>query len=49
MNNFESSTLLYNEAGLLPVIAQDESTLEVLMLAWMNQEAVESGRSKQVR
>ena len=41
MNNFEPSTLLYNEAGLLPVIAQDESTLEVLMLAWMNQEAVE--------
>ena len=25
----------------MPVIAQDESTLEVLMLAWMNQEAVE--------
>ena len=41
MNNFEPSTLLYNEAGLLPVIAQDEITLEVLMLAWMNQEAVE--------
>ena len=41
MNNFKPSTLLYNEAGLLPVIAQDESTLEVLMLAWMNQEAVE--------
>ena len=25
----------------MAVIAQDESTLEVLMLAWMNQEAVE--------
>ena len=41
MDNFEPSTLTYNEAGLLPVIAQDESTLEVLMLAWMNKEAIE--------
>jgi phosphoribosyl-AMP cyclohydrolase len=41
MNDFEPSTLRYNEAGLLPVIAQDESTLEVLMLAWMNKEAIE--------
>ena len=41
MDNFEPSTLKYNEAGLLPVIAQDESTLEVLMLAWMNKEAIE--------
>ena len=41
MNDFEPNTLRYNEAGLLPVIAQDESTLEVLMLAWMNKEAIE--------
>ena len=41
MINFEPSTLRYNESGLLPVIAQDESTLEVLMLAWMNKEAIE--------
>ena len=41
MDDFEPSTLRYNEAGLLPVIAQDESTLEVLMLAWMNKEAIE--------
>ena len=34
MNDFEPSTLRYNESGLLPVIAQDERTLEVLMLAW---------------
>ena len=41
MNNFEPCTLKYNEAGLIPVIAQDNHTLEVLMLAWMNLEAVE--------
>ena len=41
MNNFEPNTLKYNEAGLIPVIAQDNNTLEVLMLAWMNLEAVE--------
>ena len=41
MNNFEPSTLKYNEVGLIPVIAQDNNTLEVLMLAWMNLEAVE--------
>ncbi|MGB0245864.1 MAG: phosphoribosyl-AMP cyclohydrolase [Paracoccaceae bacterium] len=41
MNNFEPSILKYNEAGLIPVIAQDNNTLEVLMLAWMNLEAVE--------
>ena len=35
MNDFDPSTLRYNDAGLLPVIAQDEKTLEVLMLAWM--------------
>jgi len=26
----------FNEAGLVPVIAQDVSTREVLMLAWMD-------------
>ncbi len=29
----------YNEQGLVPVIAQDSRTGEVLMLAWMNAEA----------
>ena len=33
--------LTYNEQGLLPAIAQDAGTGEVLMLAWMNQQAVE--------
>lgn len=31
----------YNENGLVPVITQDHVTNEVLMLAWMNQEALE--------
>ncbi len=38
--SFDPSTLTYNEAGLIPAIAQDEVTNEVLMMAWMNQEAV---------
>ncbi len=37
---FDSATLVYNDAGLIPAIAQDESTGEVLMMAWMNAEAV---------
>jgi phosphoribosyl-AMP cyclohydrolase len=45
---FDPSTLSFNEAGLLPAIAQDAGTGEVLMLAWMNAEAVrrtmETGR-----
>jgi len=45
---FDPATLRYNEAGLVPVIAQEAATGEVLMLAWMNAEAVtrtlETGR-----
>ena len=45
---FDPSTLSYNEAGLVPAIAQDATSGEVLMLAWMNAEAVartlETGR-----
>ena len=37
---FDPSTLTYNEAGLIPAIAQDASSGEVLMMAWMNKEAV---------
>lgn len=29
----------YNSEGLIPVITQDATTLEVLMLAYMNEEA----------
>jgi len=40
MANFDVATLVYNEAGLIPAIAQDAETGEVLMMAWMNAEAV---------
>lgn len=32
--------LKFNDDGLLPVVAQDATTGEVLMLAWMDQEAL---------
>ena len=45
---FDPASLKFDERGLLPVIAQDHASGEVLMLAWMNAEAVarslESGR-----
>ncbi|MGZ9809792.1 phosphoribosyl-AMP cyclohydrolase [Pseudoroseicyclus sp. H15] len=45
---FDPAQLRYNEAGLIPAIAQDAASGEVLMMAWMNAEAVtrtlESGR-----
>lgn len=34
-------SLLFNADGLLPAIVQDDESDEVLMLAWMNREAVE--------
>ncbi len=34
-------TLRYNDDGLVPVIAQDEASGAVLMLAWANREALE--------
>ena len=41
MMRFETSTLKYNDQGLIPAIAQDVDTGEVLMMAWMNEEAVQ--------
>ncbi|MGB0968773.1 MAG: phosphoribosyl-AMP cyclohydrolase [Halocynthiibacter sp.] len=38
---FDVKKLRFNDQGLLPVIAQDHNSLEVLMLAWMNAEAVQ--------
>jgi phosphoribosyl-AMP cyclohydrolase len=35
------AALAFNEAGLIPAIAQDRATGEVLMMAWMNRAAVE--------
>ena len=37
---FDPSTLVYNAAGLVPAIAQDSKSKDVLMMAWMNEEAV---------
>ncbi len=37
---FDPSTLVYNDAGLIPAIAQDADSHEVLMMAWMNAVAV---------
>lgn len=34
-------SIKYNEKGLVPVITQDHKTGQVLMLAWMNREAIE--------
>lgn len=38
--DFDPAALKWNEAGLIPAIAQDAATGEVLMLAWMNQESL---------
>lgn len=45
---FDPASLRYDERGLLPAVAQDDRTGEVLMVAWMNAAAVartlETGR-----
>lgn len=38
--SFDPASLRYNDAGLIPAIAQDAGTGEVLMMAWMNADAV---------
>ncbi|WP_018084799.1 phosphoribosyl-AMP cyclohydrolase [Desulfurispora thermophila] len=40
MAAFDVQSLRYNSDGLIPVIVQDEDSKEVLMLAYMNAEAV---------
>ena len=37
---FDPSSLKYDAQGLIPVVAQDHMTRDVLMVAWMNAEAV---------
>ncbi len=37
---FDPASLKYDANGLIPAIAQEATTGEVLMLAWMNAEAV---------
>ncbi len=34
------SRIAYNDQGLVPVVAQDATTREVLMLAWADEEAI---------
>lgn len=36
-----AASIRWNDAGLIPVIVQDSENLQVLMLAWMNKEALE--------
>lgn len=47
--SFDPATLVYNDQGLIPVIAQEAGSRDVLMMAWMNAEAVartlDSGRA----
>mgnify|MGYP000091341350 CR=1 FL=1 len=38
---FDADSLKFDASGLLPVIAQEAETGEVLMLAWMNSEALQ--------
>ena len=37
---FDPASLRFDAAGLLPAIAQDSASGEVLMMAWMNADAV---------
>jgi phosphoribosyl-AMP cyclohydrolase len=37
---FDPGTLVYDAAGLIPCVAQEATTGEVLMVAWMNAESV---------
>jgi len=38
--SFDPSSLTFNDAGLIPAIAQDAASGEVLMMAWMNEESI---------
>lgn len=38
----QAAKLRYNDDGLIPVVTQDASSKDVLMLAWMNAEALEA-------
>jgi phosphoribosyl-AMP cyclohydrolase len=37
---FDPQTLIYDAAGLIPAVAQQHDTGEVLMVAWMNADSV---------
>ena len=38
--SFDPASLNYDDRGLIPAIAQDANSGQVLMMAWMNEEAV---------
>lgn len=38
---FDPASLTFNDAGLIPAIAQDADSREVLMLAWMNTQSIQ--------
>lgn len=38
--NFDPQTLRFDDKGLIPAIAQDADSGDVLMMAWMNADAV---------
>ncbi|QFT60052.1 phosphoribosyl-AMP cyclohydrolase [Sulfitobacter sp. THAF37] len=38
--SFSPDALTFNDAGLIPAIAQDAETGEVLMMAWMNADSI---------
>jgi phosphoribosyl-AMP cyclohydrolase len=40
MAQFDVTTLKFNSDGLIPAIAQDHENGEVLMMAWMNADAI---------
>ena len=48
MTEFNIASLKFDDAGLIPAIAQDAETGEVLMMAWMNADSLgvtmETGR-----
>lgn len=41
INGFDTGSLKYDQNGLIPAIAQDHRTGEVLMMAWMNAASLE--------
>lgn len=40
MTNFDPDSLKYDANGLIPAIAQDAATGDILMMAWMNAESL---------
>ncbi len=40
--SFDLESLVYNDQGLVPAIAQDDSSGEVLMMAWMSRASIEA-------